>query len=218
MNSLTKYWFLKDFNFANALDTKTRKHLSEVLTMQHFTKGKEVIPNSNYKNHLFILKQGSIKLVDTVSDTVKYIISNGDLFGQLGFDDENKINLEAAIALEDCTICYIDVEHMQKLVDEYDLLKNEIFKVYTYRIQYLEKRLSDLLTKDSYTRIKEFIIDFIKKYGKESEHQSIVAKNLLSHSDIANLTNTSRQTVSNVLSRLRKERFIEYNSREIYLI
>jgi len=37
----------------------------------------------------------------------------------------------------------------------------------------------------------------------------------LSHKDIANLTNTSRQTVSNVLSKLRMNGTIQYNSKEI---
>ena len=219
MDSLTKYWYLRDFNFIKALNTNTRKHLSEILMMEYFNKGEEIIPKSNYNNHLFILKQGSIKLIDTTNNIVKYVISNGDLFGQLAFDENRKTNQEVAVALEDCLICYIDIDKLKILVEQYDIFKDEIFKVYIDRIQYLEKRLSDLLTKDSYTRIKEFILDFVKKYGKEkdSDCDTMVAKNLLSHNDIAHLTNTSRQTVSNVLSKLRKESIIDYNSKEIYL-
>ena len=45
----------------------------------------------------------------------------------------------------------------------------------------------------------------------------LTAKNLLSHQDIAHLTNTSRQTVSNVMSKLRKEGLIDYNAKNIIL-
>jgi CRP/FNR family transcriptional regulator len=41
------------------------------------------------------------------------------------------------------------------------------------------------------------------------------AKKLLSHKDIANLTNTSPQTVNNVLVKLRQQGVIDYGSRFI---
>ena len=99
-------------------------------------------------------------------------------------------------------------------MSDYTSLKNGVLKIYGLRIKKLERRLSDLLYKDSATRIKEFIIDYINEFG-EIENNRMVAKNLLSHKDIANLTNTSRQTASNVLSTLRKNDLIAYDAKYI---
>ena len=68
-----------------------------------------------------------------------------------------------------------------------------------------------MLYKDSSTRIKEFIADYVEEFGKADQSGKLVAKNLLSHKEIANLTNTSRQTVSNVLSKMRKDGIIDYD-------
>jgi CRP/FNR family transcriptional regulator len=78
----------------------------------------------------------------------------------------------------------------------------------------LETRLQDLLYKDSKARISEFIKAYVEEFG-EDKIDSIEAKNLLSHKDIANLTNTSRQTVSNVLSNMRKANEIKYDVKYI---
>jgi len=73
------------------------------------------------------------------------------------------------------------------------------------------------LYKDSKTRIEEFVRSFIEEFGIGKEDR-VKAKSLLSHKDIANLTNTSRQTVNNVLSTLRKEKKIDYDSKHISIL
>ena len=62
---------------------------------------------------------------------------------------------------------------------------------------------------------EEFILDYLEEFGEKDEAGKTTAKNLLSHKEIANLTNTSRQTVSNVMSTMRKEGIIDYNAKHI---
>jgi CRP/FNR family transcriptional regulator len=100
---------------------------------------------------------------------------------------------------------------MEALMEKHKSLKNGVLKVYGFRIKKLERRLHDLLYKDSPTRIKEFIAVYLAEFGETNEAGKLVAKNLLSHKEIANLTNTSRQTVSNVLSKMRKDGLIDYD-------
>jgi CRP/FNR family transcriptional regulator len=80
----------------------------------------------------------------------------------------------------------------------------------------LQRNLEDLLYKDSETRIKEFVLNYITEFGIKKDG-IIKVKNLLAHRDIVQLTNTSRQTVSNVLSKLRREGVIDYNLKEIFI-
>ena len=146
-----------------------------------------------------------------MNDNAKFIVKTGNIFGELSLYDADTDVREKALALEDCIICYIKADQMEALMKQHKSLKNGILKIYGIRIKKLERRLQDLLYKDSATRIKEFIMDYINEFGQE-QNGKIVAKNLLSHKDIASLTNTSRQTVSNILSTLRKNRLIDYGS------
>ena len=189
--------------------------ICEILEMDNFNKGDLVSLKHESDRSVFFLKKGSVKIVNTANDSVKYIVKRGNIFGELSLYNKEAAKEEIAYALEDCIICYIETDQMEKLMEKHKSLKNGVLKIYGLRIKKLERRLSDLLYKDSATRIKEFIIQFIKEFDEESKPDQFVAKNLLSHKEIANLTNTSRQTVSNVLSSMRKKGLIDYNTQII---
>lgn len=210
-NTITKYWFLEGFSLLRKLGMLNMMKLSEVLEMDNIQKGKPIELSNKHKNSVFFLKKGSVKIVNSANNTVKYIVNRGNIFGELALYDKDVATEEIAYALEDCVICYIESDRMEELMEKHKSLKNGVLKVYGLRIKKLERRLHDLLYKDSKTRIKEFISDYLEEFGQENKNNKRVAKNLLSHKEIANLTNTSRQTVSNVLSKMRKDGEIDYD-------
>lgn len=213
MSALTKYWFLEGFNLFQKLGKPTMMHLCTILEMENVDKGQVIKIKNRDNRSIFFLKQGTVKIIDSSNDIVKYIVRNGNIFGELSLYDKEEAE-EYAMALEDCIICYIESDMMESLMEKHETLKNAVLKIYGIRIKRLERRLRDLLYKDSTTRITEFITSYINEFGKEQNSQ-LIAKNLLSHKDIANLTNTSRQTVSNTVSNLRKIGLLEYGTQYI---
>ena len=191
--------------------------MCEILEMENINKGETIHLINNDEKSIFFLKKGSVKIVDTSNDTTKYLVKKGNIFGELSLYDDLSSAEEKAIALEDCIICYIEADRMEKIMQKHQSLKNGVLKVYGLRIKKLERRLQDLLYKDSTSRITDFITDYIQEFG-QVENNRMIAKNLLSHKDIAHLTNTSRQTVSNVLSILRKDNIIDYDSRYVSML
>ncbi len=188
--------------------------MCEILEMDNIDKGNIIELLKEDKKNIFFLKKGTVKIVDTHTNHVKYIVKKGNIFGELALYNESITNEEQAIAIEDCIICYIEAERMNTIMEKHKSLKNNVFKIYGTRIKKLERRLNDLLYKDSTARVRDFIYDYIKEFGELNENR-FIAKNLLSHKDIAHLTNTSRQTVSNILSTMRKDGLLEYNTQFI---
>ena len=188
--------------------------LCELLEMESISKGSIIEIGEREKKCVFFLKQGAVKIVNSTNDVTKYVVQKGNIFGELSLYDKDAASEELALALEDSIICYIEADLMQELIDKHKSLKNGLLKIYGLRIRKLETRLQDLLYKDSKARISEFIKAYVEEFG-EDKIDSIEAKNLLSHKDIANLTNTSRQTVSNVLSNMRKANEIKYDVKYI---
>ena len=191
--------------------------ICEILEMDNIDKGSIINLQTVDKRSIFFLKKGVVKIVDKNTHTVKYVVKRGNIFGELSLYDENMASEEVAYALEDCIICYIEAERMEALMQKHKSLKNGILKIYGTRIKRLERRLHDLLYKDSHVRIKEFIADYVTEFGEPDEIGNLVAKNLLTHKDIAGLTSTSRQTVSNTLSNMRKDGEIEYDTKRIVM-
>ncbi len=217
MKTLTKYWFLEGFDLFKKLGMPTMMKMCELLEMEHIDKGNTIQIGDRDKKCVFFLKKGSVKIVNSTNDVTKYIVQKGNIFGELAIYDKKAASEEVALALEDAIICYIESNLMEELTEKYKSLKNGLLKVYGLRIRKLETRLQDLIYKDSKTRITEFISAFVDEFGEDKINR-IEAKNLLSHKDIANLTNTSRQTVSNVMSNMRKAKIIDYDAKYISLL
>ena len=215
MKAITKYWFLEGFNLFKKLGMLNMMKICEILEMDNIEKGNPITLSTDHKNSIFFLKKGSVKIVNTTNDSVKYVVKRGNIFGELALYNKEAANEEIAYALEDCIICYIESDRMEGLMEKHKSLKNGVLKIYGLRIKKLERRLSDLLYKDSATRIEEFINEYVKEFSEKNKTNLLVAKNLLTHKEIANLTNTSRQTVSNVLSNMRKENIINYDVHSI---
>lgn len=215
MKTLTKYWFLEEFNLFRKLGIATMMLICKVLEMDNVDKGAVINLQGPDKKSVFFLKKGAVKIVDKSTHTVKYVVKRGHIFGELALYDEEMASEEVAYALEDSIICYIEADKMEELMLRHKSLKNGVLKIYGRRIKRLERKLHDLLYKDSTVRIKEFIADYLDQFGEEDEQGHLVAKNLLTHKDIAGLTSTSRQTVSNILSSMRKDGEIDYNTKFI---
>lgn len=192
----------------------TMMKLCELLEMEHIPKGNIIQIGDRDKKCVFFLKKGSVKIINSTNDVTKYVVQKGNIFGELSLYDKQAASEEVALALEDSIICYIESDLMEGLMEKHKSLKNGLLKIYGLRIRKLETRLQDLLYKDSKTRISDFIKAYVEEFGEEKTDK-IVAKNLLSHKDIANLTNTSRQTVNNVLSTMRKEKRLDYDAKHI---
>ena len=79
-----------------------------------------------------------------------------------------------------------------------------------------EERLESLIFKDARARIIDFLKDSANKRGRRVGYEMLL-KHCLTQQDIANITGTSRQTVTSVLNDLRKENLIYFNRRTILI-
>ena len=83
----------------------------------------------------------------------------------------------------------------------------KVTKLIGFRLQKIERRFESLVFKDARTRIVDFIIDMGHEKGKAIGKEILVNHNL-THMDIANLTATSRQTVTTILNELKEKNAI----------
>ena len=109
MNTLTKYWFLEDFNLFNKLGMSRMRDMCEILEMEYIDQGKTIETGKRDKKSVFFLKKGTVKITDTLHSTAKYLVKKGNIFGELSLYDKKAAAEEQAIALEDCIICYIRI-------------------------------------------------------------------------------------------------------------
>ncbi len=169
--------------------------------------------------YVYFLKEGFMKIAVMNAqgkEVIKYLVKPGNLFGEITLLDEYENPEDYAIALEDVVIHFLAAEKMKQWMDAHSDLRTEVNRQFCNRIRKIENRLLSIVFKDAKIRISEFLVDFAIELGKKTE-LGFEVKNILTHDDIANLTATSRQTVSSTLSELRNKKLIEYNSRRIMI-
>jgi len=138
------------------------------------------------------------------------------VFGEMGIVGEAN-RQDFAIAMDaETRMCTINTEEFKEIMKTNPALSLEITKSIGEKLRNVERRLESLIFKDARERVIDFIKEMATKYGK-SIGDEVLVKHDLTHQDIANLTATSRQTVTTVLNELKSADLI-YMERKRFLV
>lgn len=219
MSTETKLWHLENFNLLKSLSLMEKMKMSKKVRDSKIKKGEYIYFPEDPSSSIFFLKTGRVKIgsySDDGKEIIKAILGPGEIFGELSLVGEGK-RRDFAISLDNnVMLCAIGMDDMEEMMEKNSKLGLKITKLIGFRLQKIERRLESLIFKDARTRI----VDFIKDIGKESGTpvgNEILVKHHLTHQDIANITATSRQTVTTVLNEL-KEQNLLYLERNKFLI
>lgn len=214
---LVKYWYLEEsFNMMKRLGMREMMNLCELLVMKNYRKGQYIKTEDQPEDMIYFIKKGQVKIgrIDEKgNETLRYILGRGHIFGESKLMGDAQADYFAKTQSE-TQICYIEAEMMGGLLQKHPKLNNTITKISWKKVSKLERRLDDLLYKDAKARILDFLKDHLNEYGMQ-EGEEYVTRTIFSHSDIAKLTSTSRQTVNNVISNYRKKGLLSYDRKEI---
>ncbi|TAG67473.1 MAG: Crp/Fnr family transcriptional regulator, partial [Runella slithyformis] len=157
-----------------------------------------------------------VELNPNGDETVKEVIQNGDLFGQISLDDQDTD--EYAVALSDyVTICSFRIEDFEKVIQQNPSLAVKYTKLVGLRFRRLENRYANLMFKDVKTRLILFLQEWATKEG-QAEGNTITLKNYLTHQDIASLICSTRQTVSQLFNEFKTSGLIDYSRSTIVIL
>jgi len=166
-----------------------------------------------------MIAEGRVKIGSYSNDgkeVLKAILGKGEIFGELALTGEEKRRDFAQAMDENTTICQMTIQDMQEMMADNKSLNFKIFKLIGLRIKKLERRVESLVFKDARTRIVEFLKDMAEEKGQKVGFEMMI-KNHLTHKDIANLTGTSRQTVTTVMNELKEKNLINFDRRRILI-
>jgi len=215
MHKAQKLWYLEQFSLVQALSKADRRSVADHVVSRHYKKNDMILFPMNSQKQIHMLKTGVVKIgsySDKGEEQLKYLLSRGNIFGEMALVDGNANDF--AIAAEDCIICSMHISVLQDFMQRNEGFSMSLNKLIGERLRKVETRLQNIIFKDSRARIIMFLKEFARDFGVQKDN-GIVVKNLLTNTEIAKLTFTSRQTVSSVMSSLKKNNQIDYNSQYI---
>jgi CRP-like cAMP-binding protein len=198
------------------------KELEFLASRAQFTKFKKhdtIYQSGERSDCLLFLIKGVVKIGRYSSDgreIIKHVLHPMSMFGELCLAGELKRKDFAVAIKKDTQILSIQMIQLQQIMRRDSQLSMRILNFIGDRLQNVEQRLESLIFKDARERIIEFLKDSARKQGKRVGYETLI-KHALTQQDIANITGTSRQTVTSVMNDLRKSNLIYFNRRTILI-
>ena len=217
--SESKLWYLEQINVFRDLGPEDLERVDKISTMRTLDKGKFIYFPEEPSKVIFLLKQGRVKIgsySEEGKEIIKAILEPGEIFGELAVAGQEKRVDFAQVLDNNVKICAIHKEEMLAMLESMPRLNLKFTHLIGLRLQRMERRFESLIFKDAHDRIVDFIKTLVLEKGRKVGYEYAV-KHKFTHQDMANLTATSRQTVTIVLNELREKGVLDFDRRSIII-
>ncbi len=180
----------------------------------HRTYGKNesfFVPD-DLSDRVFFITEGRVKIStmnEEGKEITKAILGKGEVFGELALVGEER-RRDWAAALENTTVCVVTLDELHELMRERSDLHLFFMRIFGNRQLEMERRLESMVFRDSRSRIVEFLVQLARSKGQRVGYEWVIRKPI-THQEIANMTATSRQTVTTTLNDLRYKKLLTFN-------
>lgn len=202
----------------NSLKINTLQDVFDPLSVRTLARGSYLFLPEERADMIYLIEEGSIKLGTYGpggKEITKAIYRSGEIVGAMALLGE-KTHHNFACTMERVKVRVMNVADLQQKIRQHHSLHIELMRVVGQRLLATEHRLESMVFKNSRARIIEYLYELGQEQGQRVGYEMLVRK-FLTHQEIANLTATSRQTVTTILNELRNENIITFNRKRLLI-
>jgi len=202
--------------------TKATSMLSEIsldqLSSNHLElklkKGDSIIKQGTYSTNVIFLRTGlaKIHLAGPYNEQIVKLVNAPSYLG-LPTTFGSKINQYSVTAVSDAEVCFIDLEVFQSILDENKEFTRELIQVFCKNELESFHRCANRTQKLIRGNMADAILEF-----SDIIFMSDTFILPLSQSELANLVDTSRESVSRVLSEFDRDGIIKISGKQIEIL
>ncbi len=188
--------------------------LSENHLVLGFKKGDTIIKHGMYSTNVVFLRTGMAKihLHGPYHEQIVRLVKAPTYLG-LPTTFGDKINQYSVTAVSEVEVCFIDVKVFQTILNENRDFSNEIILELCKNELESFRRCANRTQKQIRGNMADVLIEF-----SEVIFQSEIFNLPISQSELANLVDTSRESVSRVLAEFDKDGIIKMNGKQIQIL
>jgi len=192
-----------------SLDQLSANHLELKLK-----KGDSIIKQGTYSTNVIFLRIGLAK-IHIAGPYTEQIVKMVNAPSYLGLPTTfgSKINQYSVTAVSDAEVCFIDLEVFQTILDENKEFNREIIQEFCKNELDSFHRCANRTQKLIRGNMADAILDFADKIFKSD---TFILP--LSQAELANLIDTSRESVSRVLAEFDKDGVIKIKGKQIEIV
>lgn len=165
------------------------------------------------------VKSGKVKIVKMADDGREHIIKimgAGEIFAEVLLFN-NRPYPATAIAVEESCIGLIKNLDLETLVLNNNELALQLIKALSQRLLYAQQKIKNLALNDVMARTAEILLRLASEHGQKKGGRIEISLDL-SRQDLASLVGTTRETVTRMLSALKKDGVIDFTGQKVSIL
>jgi CRP/FNR family transcriptional regulator len=163
--------------------------------------GQSLFHQGDPATRVFTLTSGTLKLYRLLADGRRQVtgfMHPGDFLG-ISIDDEHAFSAEA---LEQTQLCWFPRNRFDDFTEEHGAMERELYRMAAHELAAAQRQFVLLGRKTALERLASFLLELAERVdGMEVELP-------MSRSDIADYLGLTKETVSRVLSALKRDRIV----------
>ena len=211
--------FLRNVPLFESLSEEDLAALAKVTITRTFSRDSVIILAEEEGDTLFIIENGQVKVSIVSEDGREVILSllgAGAVFGELSLLD-GKPRSANVIATEDTELIMLRRADFIQLIFKVPQIATALLAELASRLRRTDRQIEGLALLDVTSRISETLLQLAGDQGVETG-AGIVIRNRPTHQELANMSGTTRETVSRVLKRLENQSYIQCHGRTITIV
>jgi CRP/FNR family transcriptional regulator len=181
-----------------------------------FKKGTTIFSEGAPALSIYFLYKGKVKVHKQWGDKklIVHFAKEGEMIGYRGLGNE-KIYPVTATALEDVTICSIDVSFFEATLKVNHELTYNLMQFYANELQDAERRMRDLAHMEVKGRVAETLLMLQNKFGRDKAGFINIT---LTKQDLSSYAGTTYETFFRMIKELTKEKVIKLSGKNISIL
>jgi CRP/FNR family transcriptional regulator len=201
---------LKDIALFSSLADKELHQIMAHIILRDFKKNQTILHEEDTSQFMYIIINGKVKVTRVGRDGKEAILSmhgSGEFFGEVALID-GRTAPAAVLALENSNVATISKEHFFSLLYTQKKVLENLLKILCSRLREAWRKIEMLTFNDASQRLKMLLNILAETYGERTPKGTVLHVRLI-HQDMADMTGLTRETVTRVLDKWRKNGEIE---------
>jgi CRP/FNR family transcriptional regulator/CRP/FNR family cyclic AMP-dependent transcriptional regulator len=193
--------------------------LSQVALHRVFPPDRVVIMAEDEGDTLFVIAKGQVKVSIVSEDGREVILSilgQGDFFGEMSLLDGHPRSANVT-TMQETELLMVRRPDFLRLIQNTPQIAVKLLAVLASRLRKTDRKIEGLALSDVTGRITQTLLQLAEEQGSPTP-EGVLISNRPTHQDLANMSGTTRETVSRVLKRLENQGYLVSKGKDLLVV
>ena len=194
-------------------------YISDKMISRHYESGKFIFLEDSEGEQCFFVVQGSVKVTRLSKDGREVILSmlgKGNFFGEMSLLDGHPRSANVT-TMQETELLMLRRADFLRLIQNKPQIAVKLLAVLASRLRKTDRKIKGLALSDVTGRITQTLLQWAEEQGSTTP-EGVLIHNRPTHQDLANMSGTTRETVSRVLKRLESQGYIVHKGKDLLIV